>query len=329
VVVVAWGAIFGGCGVDSTKQPVAQQPASAEPAKPQPLMATPTPAVAPAIAAQAVVASPAAKEPTATIEKVWTRNWSDRKGSHHVTAALVDYQNSVAYLKKESGHIVPVPTTRLSDSDHAFIAAKIRPVKVITGKVVSITDGDTILVMDGTEARKIRLEGIDAPESRQAFGTQAKEALADLIFQKDVRIEWREYDKYHRVLGHVFVGDKWVNQQLLRDGYAWHYKEYSTSPVLALDEQLARSEKAGLWSDKEPIAPWIFRHSEENKPKPIVAAHPPAAPPKHIVNKEPTYVAPERSSKADNSDGEVHVRGYYRKNGTYVEPHTRSRPHKK
>ncbi len=76
----------------------------------------------------------------------------------------------------------------------------------ITGKVIRIIDGDTIVVLtSNNEQIKIRLEGIDCPESNQDFGTQAKRATSDLCFGKQVRVVQSGTDRYGRVLARVFV----------------------------------------------------------------------------------------------------------------------------
>lgn len=74
----------------------------------------------------------------------------------------------------------------------------------ITGKVISITDGDTITVLQDRTQYKIRLYGIDCPESHQDFGTRAKQFVSDLIFKKDVRVVQKDIDRYGRVVGIVY-----------------------------------------------------------------------------------------------------------------------------
>ena len=129
-----------------------------------------------------------------------------------------------------------------------------------TGKVIKITDGDTIVVLiEGNQQLKIRLEGIDCPESNQDFGNRAKQAVSDLCFGKEVVIQKSGEDRYGRTLGYVFVGDVNVNKELLRQGLAWHYKQYNNDEELAKLEHEARKKKIGLWSQPKPLAPWDFR----------------------------------------------------------------------
>ena len=104
----------------------------------------------------------------------------------------------------------------------------------IRGKVVSIADGDTITVLDAEKVQhKIRLEGIDAPEKGQAFGTKSKEKLSELVGEKEVAVRWEKKDRYGRILGDVHLGDHHINLEMVHEGLAWHYKQYSKSKELA------------------------------------------------------------------------------------------------
>jgi endonuclease YncB( thermonuclease family) len=78
---------------------------------------------------------------------------------------------------------------------------------VLSGQVVSVSDGDTITLLDTNKTQhKIRLAGIDAPEKAQAFGQASKKSLSDLIFHKQVNVYWEKKDRYQRVLGKVILG---------------------------------------------------------------------------------------------------------------------------
>jgi len=102
----------------------------------------------------------------------------------------------------------------------ALIAAD-KPHRTITGKVVHIADGNTLTALDGNNVEhKIRLHGIDAPERRQPFGTRAKEALASKVLGAVVRVEVNDVDRYHREVGRIYLGDRFINLEMLHDGYA-------------------------------------------------------------------------------------------------------------
>lgn len=145
--------------------------------------------------------------------------------------------------------------------------------ETLQGKVVGISDGDTITVLDGSKTQhKIRLAGIDAPEKNQAFGELSKQHLSDLVFGKTVTVDWNKADKYGRTVGKVIVNGQDVNLRQVKAGLAWHYKQYEkeqSSPDRASYAQAevdARARKVGLWYDTAPIPPWNFRHNSVNHP---------------------------------------------------------------
>ena len=124
----------------------------------------------------------------------------------------------------------------------------------LIGKVVSVYDGDTITVLSGNTQHKIRLEGIDTPESKQPFGNKAKQAMSRMVFGKQVKVVWKKKDRYGRTLGHVYLNGKWTNLQMIKQGMAWHHKHYSRDQELAFAEVEARKKlhtpcrsRADLW----------------------------------------------------------------------------------
>lgn len=138
---------------------------------------------------------------------------------------------------------------------------------LITGRVVGVTDGDTITILDNTNTQhKIRLAGIDAPEKNQAFGTASKRSLSDMVFGKQVDIEWSKRDRYGRTVGKVLTSGLDVNLEQIRRGMAWFYTKYQ-SELLSEDRQeypvaqdYAEMNRLGLWADSSPIPPWDFRN---------------------------------------------------------------------
>lgn len=130
----------------------------------------------------------------------------------------------------------------------------------IAGKVVGVHDGDSLTLYSGTGPQlKIRLDGIDAPELKQAFGAAAKRRLSDLVFGKRILVEVKGKDRYGRTLGVVRFEGRNVNLEMVRWGFAWHFVRYSKDQALAEAERTARAAKAGLWTHEPPIAPWEFR----------------------------------------------------------------------
>ena len=134
----------------------------------------------------------------------------------------------------------------------------------IIGKVVGVSDGDTITVLDASHTRhRIRLDRIDAPERRQPFGEKSKQFLSSLIFGQCVRIEYAKKDRYGRMPGVVFLGDKEINLAMVQNGMAWHYSYYDKTERYAAAEQEARRKKIGLWRDPHPVNPYDFRRSRK------------------------------------------------------------------
>ena len=150
----------------------------------------------------------------------------------------------------------------------------------IAGRVVGVSDGDTITVLRDKEQIKIRLAGIDAPEKAQAFGNVAKQRMADMVFGKDVRVDARKKDKYGRSIGRVWVASAECQSSdcpktldagmaLLTMGLAWHYKKYEKEQPeeergqYSFAEIEARGKRVGLWSDPKPVPPWEWRHRDK------------------------------------------------------------------
>ena len=153
------------------------------------------------------------------------------------------------------------------------------------GRVVGVSDGDTITVLDANKVQhRIRLAGIDAPEMGQPFSGRSKQSLRRMVIGKLVRIEWDEMDRYGRLVGKAWVTPAGINctqepcpktldagRAQLTVGLAWHYlgKQQGEEDSLAyeFDEMEARARRVGLWSEPDPIAPWEWRHGRAGSPK--------------------------------------------------------------
>jgi endonuclease YncB( thermonuclease family) len=140
----------------------------------------------------------------------------------------------------------------------------------IQGKVVGVADGDTITVLDATNTQhKIRLQGIDAPEKAQPFGQKSKQSLSQMVYNKQVTVEYQKKDKYVRTLGKVILNGTDVCLEQIKLGMAWHYKQYKSDQpkedreTYAQVEQTARVQAVGLWKDKMPNPPWEYRKQQK------------------------------------------------------------------
>ena len=141
----------------------------------------------------------------------------------------------------------------------------------LTGKVIKVSDGDTITVLDSNNQKyKIRLQGIDAPETQQAFGETSRQSLAGLVYDKEVIVLWDKRDKYARILGKIIIDGRDANYEQLKKGLAWYYNQYENDlsdedkERYSEAEAWARNYTEGLWVDSNSIPPWEFRRKGKN-----------------------------------------------------------------
>jgi endonuclease YncB( thermonuclease family) len=141
----------------------------------------------------------------------------------------------------------------------------------IQGKVIGVSDGDTVTVVDARRVQsKVRISGIDAPEKHQSFGQAAKRKMSDLAYNRDVIVRWSKRDRYSRIVGIVLVDGKDVGLALIEAGLAWHYKRFaneqsaSERAAYAAAEMRARAGHIGLWRDTQPVPPWEYRNDKRH-----------------------------------------------------------------
>lgn len=164
-------------------------------------------------------------------------------------------------------------TSPLSGAQAAPVQSDTR----IVGRVVGVTDGDTITVLfDGSRQEQVRLAQIDAPESGQPWGARAKQALSDRVFGQDVGIERTDTDRYGRTVAQVHIGERDINREMVAIGAAWAFRRYLTDDSLIEIEARARREGLGLWSmpASEIIAPWEWRDGVRVQAAPVPQIRP-------------------------------------------------------
>ena len=157
---------------------------------------------------------------------------------------------------------------------------------VVTGKVIRVTSGDTFTLLDvrqppypeqdvvepwgfGEELDLnpppdetptiIHLAEIDAPEKNQPYGDTSRQKLAAKLLGCVVRVTYFEKDRFNNIVGTVNLGDRWINEEVLAEGCAWHDKRYSDDDELDTAEQQARARRIGLWAEAQPVSPWEWR----------------------------------------------------------------------
>jgi micrococcal nuclease len=164
----------------------------------------------------------------------------------------------------------------------------------ITGKVVYVSDGDTfdLVTLTGNKV-KIRVEGVDTPEMLQEFGLEAKEFVVKEILNKIVRLEVVNTDRYGRLVAKVYYEGKELRHELIRNGFAWHYKAYNRDRELAELEIMAKKENKGLWAKENPMPPWEFRKFGRR------------GPPLRNLSQNPAIITPGEMVLVCNSSGSV------------------------
>lgn len=147
-----------------------------------------------------------------------------------------------------------------------LFASTLASAELLTGKVTSVHDGDTITLYAGTGTQKIRLAGIDAPEVKQPYGIESREALRQYFLNQLVTVDTTKLDKYGRTVGKVLLDGEDINLKQVTRGLAWVYVKY-LGELSAEDrfkyqsaQEAAQQAKVGLWKQDTPEEPWNFRN---------------------------------------------------------------------
>lgn len=161
-----------------------------------------------------------------------------------------------------------------------------------TAKVIAVLDGDTVLILRGTQKIKIRLAEIDAPEvahagvgdrsptpqmgqagmggkppnsqKAQAFGKDSARSLSGMVLGKRVQVNSQATDQYGRMVAHLGINGLDVNAEQIRRGMAWEYSNYHSDKALVALQEEARAASRGLWAEGDPTPPWIWRKQHPN-----------------------------------------------------------------
>ena len=149
--------------------------------------------------------------------------------------------------------------------------------RIIEGMVRAVYDGDTVLLATREESRlKVRLYGIDAPETKkpdgpgQPYGAIAKRTLMYKIMGRRVTAEIMDIDQYKRSVAVIRYEGRDINREMISEGMAWAYRQYLQGPYepeYSSAESRARSRRAGLWQEPNPQPPWEFRKEHTNREK--------------------------------------------------------------
>jgi micrococcal nuclease len=138
---------------------------------------------------------------------------------------------------------------------------------VLIGRVTRVGDGDTIEVSLSSGPIRVRLHGIDTPESNQPWGREARVELLKRVDRREVALAPVEQDQYDRMVAVVYLGDENVNRWLVEQGHAWAYRAYLDDPEFCELEARARGSRRGLWSlpHGDWVAPWEWRRVQRGR----------------------------------------------------------------
>ena len=143
--------------------------------------------------------------------------------------------------------------------------AQPKPVDEIKLTVYRIIDGDSFEGRANGETYRIRLFGIDAPEKGQDFYQKSKDRLGQLCKAGPITIKIRNKDYFGRWVADASTPTGiYINQYMVKEGLAWHFTKYSKDPTLKKLERDARDAQIGIWSIKDPVAPWEYRKNKKN-----------------------------------------------------------------
>lgn len=180
---------------------------------------------------------------------ITTQLWSSRRHSH--SPLILDYLKHLCYIWMLSALWA---ASLAGCSPAADSSAEIR------GRVVRIADGDSFTILVGNNRQqRIRLYGVDSPENGQPYSKRAKQALGEMISEKDLVIREKNKDRYGRIVALVYADGININEAMLKQGWAWHFKRYDSNRNWDRLEKKARQAGIGLWADPTPVAPWQYR----------------------------------------------------------------------
>lgn len=135
--------------------------------------------------------------------------------------------------------------------------------------VVGVSDGDTVTALTHDKDQiKVRLSGIDAPESHQPYGQRSKRHLSDLVYGKEVDLSCGKIDRYKRHICLIRVDGTDANLEQIKAGLAWHYKAYAKEQptgerkLYEMEEVKARERLEGLWGEAQQVPPWEWRRKK-------------------------------------------------------------------
>ncbi|MFH1816702.1 MAG: thermonuclease family protein [Pseudomonadota bacterium] len=149
----------------------------------------------------------------------------------------------------------------------AWAAAPPAHAETMRGVVIVVVDGDTVLFKpdhahtSGRAFLKVRLAGIDAPETDQPYGDAATRELAARVLNRRVAVTSVATDVYGRTIAHIHVAGHEVGTELVQSGFAWAATRSRRAAELTKAQRQARLDQRGLWQGAAPVPPWEWRRT--------------------------------------------------------------------
>ena len=162
-------------------------------------------------------------------------------------------------------------TAARSTKNNSLNAKVVQNPTILKGyQAVKVSDGDTLNVQKVENGKfvgeivKIRMFGIDAPEKTQDYGIESKQALEKLVNGKTLEIEEKNRDRYGRTVAVVYVNGKNVNEEMVKNGNAWWYREYDKKDTkMQAYQENAKKNKLGLFGKRGYVEPWNYRKEKK------------------------------------------------------------------
>lgn len=183
-------------------------------------------------------------------------------------------------VQKASASVAILVAVLLASCDASAISSPDRPAlehqeptsaaseATLVGRVVSVTDGDTLTVLVDNQQVRVRLAEIDAPERGQPWASRSRDVLRAIVDGESIQIVETDRDRWGRLVGRVYLEGRDVNAEMVQRGAAWAFLRYQTDPRFSGYQADAREARVGLWSlpDNETIPPWEWRAGQRVAP---------------------------------------------------------------
>ena len=135
---------------------------------------------------------------------------------------------------------------------------------IVSGRVIKVLDGDSMVVRTPHSMMEVRLYGIDSPEYGQPYSAAAKKFVKNLTGGHSVTLKPLYKDSYGRTVAVVQVGTSIVNEKLVVNGLAWVYDRYCRKKICESwrkSQERAKDERRGLWAAPNPLPPWVYKRA--------------------------------------------------------------------